>query len=260
MAKINRIDGESRFYEVEGVGKFPSVTTILGVIAKPALIGWAKKMVALAIEPTLKGIKDGSIPLDSIDVELILKNAKANPKEVTEEAGDIGTQVHKHLEDIVKNKIANPQIEWNAFEIAWNETSNDLPIDKRVVSCVDAFFKWAIEVDFKPVVSELMVYSKKLGYAGTLDTAGIVNGVLSVIDFKSSKAYYDEMGIQISAYRHAYAEMTKAKRVDGMMILRLGKEDGEFEVIKVNNAPQNMLAFKGALALWKWKQNNTEKN
>jgi hypothetical protein len=33
-----------RFYEFRGKGPFPSVTTLLSVINKPALIGWAAKL------------------------------------------------------------------------------------------------------------------------------------------------------------------------------------------------------------------------
>jgi PD-(D/E)XK nuclease superfamily len=247
---FRRLDGEQRFYEVEGIGKFPSVTTVLGVIDKPALIGWAKKQVALAIQPILQDIFNHKIKPEELDVDAIIKMAKQKPKSVMEEAGDIGTQVHHHLEEIVKLKIKNPKMKWEGIKVLRNVPENT---DERVLKCVNAFFKWVEENHFIPVESELMIYSKSIGYAGTLDAVGFVNGVLSVIDFKSSKAFYPEMGIQLSAYRHAYAEMRDVKKVSGMLVLRLGKEDGDFEVIKVGNAIQNMVAFKGALAIWKWK-------
>ena len=254
MTNFKRLDGESRFYDIVGVGKFPSVTTILGVIAKPALIPWAQKEVANAIQPILQDVFDHKIAPKDLDVDAILKMARNRPKAIMEEAGDIGTQVHKALEIIVNEKIANPDLSWEHL----HERHHTFP-DERIEKCVGAFFKWAREHDFVPLESELMVYSKKIGYAGTFDAVGYVNGVLTVVDWKSSKAYYDEMGIQLSAYRHAYSEMTGKKKVDGMMVLRLGKLDGEFEVIKVTSPAKNMLAFKAALELWKWKQSNSKR-
>jgi len=259
MPKINRLDGESRFYEIDGVGKFPSVTTILGIIAKPALVGWAKKMVALAIEPTLKAIKDGTIKPEDLDVEEILKSAKANPKSIMEEAGDIGTQIHKVLEILVNQKMKHEDQDWEGAKTFIEHTGVLEGKDDRIVRCVWAFIDWAKKVNFIPIESELMIYSRSIGYAGTLDAVGYVDNILSVVDFKSSKAYYPEMAMQLSAYRHAYAEMNKKKKVAGMLVLRLGKEDGEFEAIKVQNPAKNMIAFKSALNLWKWKQNTEKK-
>ena len=251
--KITRYDGEQRFYEIEGVGKFPSVTTILGVISKPFLVNWAKKQVALAIQPILQDLFDHKIKPKDLDVDAIIKMAKAKPKEIMEEAGDIGTQVHKKLEILVKLKMENPNITWEL--LVPPKSALLLNADPKVMSCVEAFLKWAIKVDFRPVESELMVYSKSLCFAGTLDAVGLVNNVLSVVDFKSSNAFHEDMGLQISAYRHAYAEMNKKKKVSGMLILRLGKLDGDFEAIKINNPAKHLIAFRGALALWKWKQN-----
>jgi hypothetical protein len=245
--KFTRIDGEQRFYDIEGVGKFPSVTTILGVLGKPALIGWAKKQVALAIQPILKDLYDQKISPTDLDVDAIIKMAKQKPQKIMEEAGDIGTQVHRWLEVIVKEKIGTPQLEWEALEKKVEVTT-----DERVKKCVSAFFKWANKHHFDPLESELMVYSKRFEYAGTFDAIGYVDGILTLIDFKSSKAFYPEMGIQLAAYRHAYQEMTN-KKIPALLVLRLGKEDGEFEAVTIKRPANALVAFKSAITLWKWK-------
>ena len=49
--RITRVDdrwGSGRYYDVEGVGSLPSVTTVLNVISKPALVPCARN---LALEP-----------------------------------------------------------------------------------------------------------------------------------------------------------------------------------------------------------------
>ncbi|GAH23405.1 unnamed protein product, partial [marine sediment metagenome] len=53
------------------------------------------------------------------------------------------------------------------------------------------------------------------------------NGKKYVIDFKSSKKFYDEMPLQVSAYRRAYCyECRLAEHPEGMGVLRLDKETG----------------------------------
>ena len=52
--RVTRTDGRSgRFYDIPNAdgttARYPSVTTILGAIAKPALIGWAAKEERLAV-------------------------------------------------------------------------------------------------------------------------------------------------------------------------------------------------------------------
>ncbi len=54
--RITRMDGgrNGRHYQVEGFSEpFPSVTTVLGIINKPALIPWARNMALESVKETL---------------------------------------------------------------------------------------------------------------------------------------------------------------------------------------------------------------
>jgi hypothetical protein len=75
------------------------------------------------------------------------------------------------------------------------------------------------------------VYSREHDYAGTLDVVGEVDGQLAVVDWKTSKAVYDEMRLQAAAYAQAWAEMYDL-RVPDRWVIRLDKETGEFEPIR----------------------------
>lgn len=263
--KIKRIDGESRYYEIDGI-RYPSVTTILSCIDKPALRFWYRKEALLEVERNWEYlsemIKGGTYLEDAL--KEVTKKSKTKPEEIMQKALDVGSAVHSCLEIMVKRQIQNnhKKIEWG--KITQEELNALLPVStpienvKLIFNCLIAFGEWANKIDFRPVESELTVYSKKHQFAGTLDAIGLVKGKLAVIDFKSSKAIYSEMALQLSAYKFAYREMSK-KAVPEMWILRLGKEDGEFEARKFNDYKNNIRAFMGAYELWSWKQKQEKK-
>ena len=236
--QVRRIDGEQRFYEIEGLGRFPSVTTILNIIGKPALANW-KLSVAINY---LKGLPPEKMSPEGIFE--VLELAKKKPAELTKEALDIGSRVHEILEEAVKAHIQSP-IVWSDFFANYQERG-------EVMNCLSAFVKWAAENDFEPVLSELTVYSTKKKFAGTLDCVAKVNGKMFLIDFKSSKAYYAEMALQLAAYRYALKERRPDLKIRGMAVMRLGKLDGEFEFIKVKYFIKNFAGFLAAKKLWNW--------
>src|ERR1700687_5883043 len=65
----------------------PSVTTILGVIAKPALINWAANQ---AVEFMQMNIKPGQ-SLDEIELSNLFKDAKKAHFKKKTDAGQLGT-------------------------------------------------------------------------------------------------------------------------------------------------------------------------
>src|SRR3990167_9096543 len=99
--KISRVDGEQRFYEIEGVGKFPSVTTILSIINKPAIAFWYRKEALLEVERNWQTLEDLMVN-EGIKLEDALKEitkaAKGKPDEIMQEALDIGSKVHEIIE------------------------------------------------------------------------------------------------------------------------------------------------------------------
>jgi hypothetical protein len=98
----------ARFYAIDGVGRLPSVTTILDVINKPALGPWYAKQERLAalaaVKAEIEVLLKGGPPFDP-DVlatlparwEKRLSAEKAADK-AKRRSADVGTQVHKWVE------------------------------------------------------------------------------------------------------------------------------------------------------------------
>jgi hypothetical protein len=119
-----------------------------------------------------------------------------------------------------------------------------------------AFETWATRVHLKPVRIERIVVSKVHGYAGTADLIARVDGVLSLIDFKTGKAIYPEAHLQSVAYGVALEEMGYAA-LPGL-IVRLPKleTDAGFEVRAVPPVAELFPVFMAAKQLWAWQAGN----
>lgn len=192
-----------RTYDIDG-NTYPSVTTILNVLDKPALIGWAANMAVEYIKQQIENNPDFAM-----DIETILEAAKTEYKTVSVEAADIGTEIH----DLISIYIKSGQ---DAIGEMCDEVQNGFL----------AFLDWEKENIDTWIESELEVFDPINCYAGRLDSiAKMKNGKIYVIDFKSSKGFYPGYDMQCAAYRGAY-ELMDREKIDGMMVLRLDKLTG----------------------------------
>lgn len=187
----------SRSYGIEGI-EYPSVTTILGVLSKgDALLGWAAKCAVQFVRENAEGL----------GLEKALELAGTQWKDAREEAADIGSEIHELIHKYVKfgkdaTGVLRPEVE-NGFL---------------------AFLDWEKEHKVQWISTELQVVSRVHGFAGTLDAICLFDGKKYLIDFKSSKGFYDGFDMQLSAYRIAAAEL--GHQTEGCGILRLDKVTG----------------------------------
>ena len=230
-------------YSVDGKVVY-GVTSIVGVLDKPALKYWA---VNMAIEYLQANLKAGE-PLDEIQLKSLLDNAKKAHTVRLNKSADIGTLIHNWLEEYVKARLAK-------------KPSPKKPVSKEMNNALSGFFKWAGENKVKLIASEQKIYSKKYGYAGTFDLEAMVNGKRTIIDFKTSNAIYPEMFLQASAYLQAKEEESGKKYNGGVSILRLSKSNKEkeitpFEVKSIDRKKVDNLigVFVSCLEIYKWKQ------
>jgi hypothetical protein len=209
----------------------PSVTTITGVINKPALVGWAVKMTAEYAERKLMSEwKQGAF--DEISVKRILRDAKRAHRDHTQDAANIGTIVHNWAEAYAKGE--NP-----AF-----------PTNVQARAGVDAFLDWLGSHDVQWIANEAKIYSRKYRYAGTLDADAMVGGERCIVDFKTSAAVWPEMRLQTAAYQAAREEELGIKYAR-RWIVRFPKDGSAFEAVPLTDFKGDFKGFLGALNLWR---------
>lgn len=220
-------DPERHIYRANGK-KIDSVTGVLGIISKPALIPWAVKM---AVEHIAERLKPG-VPLDEVQIKDLLKAAKAAHIVKKEHAADVGTFVHEWIEQFVKG----------------GGTVQPMPLHPQVKNGVDAFLRWVSENRVEFHCSELKVCSREWEYAGTLDFEATVNGKRMLGDIKTSSGIYEEMFLQTSAYQIARQEEDPSLAYEGHIIVNCRK-DGTLDTRVSQDYEKNRVAFLCALGL-----------
>ena len=173
----------SRFYvsPVDGE-KVPGVTSVLNGLPKPFLQYWSAKVVAeYATENVgsyigllLNGQKQAAIDL-----------LKAAPRRYTNERANIGTDAH------------------DLFERLGRGESVAGTVHPDLQGYVDNFNRFLD--DFQPtfLMQEETVWSNMHRYAGSFDAIIEIAGETVIVDWKTTKAIYPEVGLQLSAYRYA---------------------------------------------------------
>ena len=200
------------------------VTTILSVVAKPALIQWSANEAINYVEEYLRA-GNTILSLGEPTVEKMLKEARTAHRRKKEDAGQKGVDIHSLVENWIKDG-------------SLPEEPNEQLIN---------FISWAQENKVKFLASEQQVYSRKYWYAGTYDFICEIDGKKYVGDLKTSSGIYGrEYFAQCAAYRLAYNEIENTKErsfiekllgkwpegkdpFHGVVIVRCGK-NGDFEV------------------------------
>jgi len=190
--KFSRTSIHTQYVLVNGK-KVPGVTTVLGILAKPALIHWAWKL-----------------GVDGVDYR---KHRDA--------AADVGTLAH----ELIAADLGGRKPDLTGYS---PET-----ID-RAENAVISYLEWKKDKKIQPVLVEEPLVSERHQYGGTLDCLAIIDGTLTLLDIKTSKAIYPEMLYQLGAYWQLLKE--HGYQVDAAQILRVGRDEIEgFDVKKITN-------------------------
>lgn len=262
--RVARDDGfgrSSRFYDVGG-RKYPSVTTILHAVNKPALVNWAarteRELVLRAAADLYEDLPADAPKMTRVGYSTSLENRvgkeKAHARELSR-ASDLGSAVHA-------------LIEWNMRKELLQEVGPEPKVLPAGLWAFMAYEDWRKAANLAPALVEQVVVSERYGYAGTMDWAGSIdapgwrrgdegpNRIHVVGDFKTGKAIYDEALLQNAAYVHALVEMGLAAPGTGGLIVRLPKveTDPAFETLYVAPEEQKRLfkVFLAVMDLWKW--------
>lgn len=179
-------------YKLASGQRVPSVTTVIGILDKPQLKKWYWEMGS-------KGL---------------------NPDAIRDQAAGIGTLAHYLVECDIKGQTPDP-----AYLAAFS------PADvSKAENAYLAFLDWKKSTDTVLEWSEAILVNESYGYGGTIDCVGIVGGAPALIDFKTSNGIYSDYTIQVAAYEELWNHCHREQQIEDVYILRLGKDDGAFEV------------------------------
>jgi hypothetical protein len=208
-------------YTLNGV-EYPSVTTITGILDKPALLQWAANCAVDYIKDNLEAIKD---PIDVHRGEDVLEAARKAYTLKRDEAAGAGTAVHNAILAYIQcDDKDDPDASYRKL-LDTDEAYNGFM----------AFRSWESKNHVEWLENECEVFSVLHGYAGRFDAIAKVNGHRYLLDFKTSSGVWPEMRWQVCAYRQAYNEMLEEgqETIENLAILHLNKATGEPTFIPV---------------------------
>lgn len=204
------------------------VTTALGIIDKPQLMYWSANMAVEHIQSKWHPDK----AYDEVYIQECLRDAKKAHTVKKLKAADIGTIAHNWIE-------------------SWcNGTILPDPTNREVLNAVTAFKKFIKEHDYKPIVAERPVFSRKYNYAGTLDGVAWYEGKLVISDNKTSSGIYESMFAQMGGYDVALTEEYPNLPIQGHLIINCTKE-GDLNTSYSENRELHRKVYLRALALWR---------
>jgi hypothetical protein len=169
----------------------PSVTTIIGRLDKPGLVWWAAEEAVKHLRAAWG--RNKAVLHDAT----IWEDARKAHDRIKRSAGDIGTVLH----DVAEAVQRGVEPDRKAME--------KLPAESQLIAsnCAIALKEWLAEQTFAEADLERKVMSRELMYAGRCDCFGVINGQLSVLDYKSGgDRIYPETWVQMAAYEIALRE------------------------------------------------------
>jgi hypothetical protein len=185
--------------------------------------------------------------------------------EAKEKSAEEGTRVHDAIEAMLRG--------------------HEPILDDATRGAVEAFSEFTRNTHVHPLLIEERLISRTHRYAGTVDVVAEIDGVIGVLDIKTSKAVYRDYGLQTAAYAAALREDPALPQPVTSWIIRLdqsracelcganmrnkggpvkvrggkrncwhqfGPMEGQFEFVEMTDHDQDLAAFLAAKKLWEW--------
>ena len=219
----------SSYYIKDGL-LYDRASTILDFVIEPWMVDWKVKAsrkdgVEYAVRAVKEGIDKYRMPNSALDT--------------SRKALKIGSRVDE-------------LVERDCLDGSYSLKKSDLP---EVHSCMSAWDKFKQRYDVSVLSTQETVYNKELRVAGTLDLILLINGVVMLVDIKSSISISIKYWLQTSFY-YWTKELRKINGNSCTGIIRLDKQASEFEFMDNNKAnmplEQSRDAFRNQVNLYRF--------
>ena len=157
---------------------------------------------------------------------------------------DIGTLAHYFIMCHLKDEVPDvSDYSPNQIEAAGN--------------CYNKFIAWEKTHDLVPKIIEVPLVSDRMKVGGTPDLYCILDGIPTLVDFKTGKALYIEHSYQVAGYKALLEEF--GNPVDLCIILRIGRDDDEgFEEKRIRNTDIDYAIFMHCLEIYHLQKTDRE--
>ena len=154
----------------------------------------------------------------------------------TDEAAAVGTLAHA----MVQAHLQKEEI----------DTAMYSPIQVDLArNAVLSYLEWESRHKIEPIICEIPMVSEKMRFGGTVDCYCLLDGIPTLLDFKTGKAIYEEYFVQTSAYKELLIEA--GHPVERVQILRIGRDETEgFEERSITDTSKYFRIFQNLLDVY----------
>ena len=164
-----------------------------------------------------------------------------NYRDARDKAANSGTLAHDMIELFLLGKDPDDAIMDHPKEImekAWKGFA--------------AFKIWAKQTKMEVIETEMPLVSETYRFGGCSDALIMVNGKLSIGDWKTGNKLYPDMLIQLAAYKQLWEENHPEDKIEGFDMMRFSKEEADFvhaHFDQLDDAWKQFLLFREAYDL-----------
>jgi hypothetical protein len=232
-----------------------NATGVLKMLSKPKIAPWMARMAA---EKFGKLVKPG-VAYDEIQIMRMVKEAKEGAADYSDERKDVGTVAHEWMEKYINQKV---------LDGGPNPVPSGEIINPNVRKSVQGFLEWESEHEVEWHHAERLVYSYDCNHCGTIDGVATVDGMFTVVDFKTGKGIWPEAGVQAASYVAAYLEEHPEEDGANRLILHLPAFEGSWKAWDEKRIKEKLTGygweedyvfFLNLLGAWQWAQGGPNK-
>jgi hypothetical protein len=211
-----------------------SVTTLLNLLAKPALVKWAARTAAGYAIDNWDAL--AALPLTERQARIA-----AAPDQTRDTSAAKGTAIHALAEDMIAGR--------------------PVEVPEELLPKVEGLARWWERSGFTLVASERKVFTdadddlELCAYAGTFDALVMCpRRGLGLVDYKTGSGVYGDMAVQLEAYRRAEFHVvdqvdTPAPRITWTGIVHIRPDGSDLHTVDPNSAHAAYARFELLRAL-----------
>ncbi|HEY6766606.1 MAG TPA: hypothetical protein VI386_17745 [Candidatus Sulfotelmatobacter sp.] len=235
----------------------PSVTGIISQKNKPALVGWAAKQSLKYVAKKLAEYESaqGAPPfnVDTSEIHQWIAEAEDAWREL-DNSTTIGTIAHRFAYEELRFRAGltklKPKLPIEIDPVLMPDFTPEM-VD-AVNSSARAALQWFDTHHIEPILLERPLWSCSEGYVGTPDGIAKIDGELAIFDFKSSKALFPEVRLQLAALQNMYQEEFPNQVIKTRWAVNIPKTGGDVQTgtYGLDEYSEDLEAFRACLALY----------
>lgn len=238
--------GGSRYYVSPDDGaKVPGVTSVLGMLPKPFLVPWAAKVTAEAAVSQLAAVSS----IAERDEAGAIDYLKRAHRRYTQSRADIGTDAHDMFERQIRGEdVGRVHRELEPYRAGFAEFLDT--VRPALIRAEDV--AWSDSHAYAGSFDALL--RVRLGEDGKPDPDG--EPVTLVADWKTSRATYPDVALQMAAYAHADQLIAPdgtrepMPETDGAAVLHITPNGWAFKPVRIDAAVFSIFLHLRAVFDW----------